>query len=104
MAFTSNEFKTLANIVNDCMKYGIGDNFPKLKNILSLMKTNDDWQNLIMAYGMKSNYLYGLPLGKPKNLMDNLRFNLKSNENGYFSKELNDIRKDMEIKKITFKI
>lgn len=104
MAFTDNEFKKLANILHDCMKYGIGDNFAKLKNILSLMKTNDDWQKLIMAYGMKNNYLYGLPLGKPKNLIDNLRYSLKTNENGFFSKELNEIRKDMESKKITFKI
>ena len=53
---------------------------------------------------MKNNYLYGLTLGKPKNLIDNLRYNLKTNENGFFSKELKEILKDMESKKITFKI
>jgi hypothetical protein len=102
--FTDIEFKKLANIIHECLKYGIGDNFAKLKNILSLMKNDNDVQKLFSAYGYRNNYLYGLPLGKPLNLIDMIRKQLKTNENGFFSNELNSIRKDWENKKITFKI
>jgi len=104
MAFTDIEFKKLADILHECLKYGIGDNFGKLKNILSLIKNNADMQKLILAYGLRNNYLYGLPLGKPLNLIDMIKKQLKTNENGFFSNELNLLRKDFESKKITFKI
>ena len=102
--FTDIEFKKLADIIHECLRYGIGDNFSKLKNILSLMKNNDDMQKLLKAYGYRNNYLYGLPLGKPLNLLDMLKKQLRTSENGFFSNELNQIRKDWESKKITFKI
>jgi len=103
-SYTDLEFTKLANIIHECLKYGIGDNLPKLKNVLFLMKNNEDMQKLLQAYGFRNNYLYGIPLGRPLNLIDMLKKQLKTNENGFFSNDLNLIRKDWESKKITFKL
>ena len=102
--YPNTEYKKFAEIIHDSLKYGIGDNFPRLKSILFLMKNNDDLTKLILAYGFRYNYLYGLPYGKKQNLLNNLRLQLRDKANGYYSKELNEIRKDWETKKIKYRI
>lgn len=102
--YSDNEYKKLADIIHKYLEYGIGDNFEALKNILSLLKNNDDVKKLIQAYGFRQNYFYALPLGNKENLLTNLQKQLSNKELGVYTDMLNFIRADWAKKKITYKI
>jgi hypothetical protein len=102
--YSTPEYKKQADIIHNLLMYGIGDNWLQLKNMLSLIKNNDDAKKLIEAYGFKQNYVYSLPVGVKENLLTNLIKTLRTKEQGVYSDALNFIREDWNKKKIKFKI
>ena len=102
--YSDKEYKKLADIVHKYLQYGIGDNFEALKNILSLIKNNEDLTKLMQSYGYRQNFFYGLPLGKKENLISNLQHQLSNKELGIYTDMLNFIRADWAKKKIIYKI
>jgi hypothetical protein len=102
--YSTPEYKKQAEIIHKYLSYGIGDNWQALKNILGLIKNNDDAKRLIEAYGYRQNFLYAIPVGVKENLLTNLLKTLRTKELGYYSEPLNFIREDWRKKKIKFKL
>jgi len=103
-SYSNPEYKKQADIIYKYFFYGIGDNWLALKNMLSLIKNNDDAKKLIEAYGFRQNFLYSLPFGNKENLLTNLIKTLRTKDLGVYSEPLNFIREDWKKKKITYKL
>ena len=98
------DYHTFAKIINDKTKYGIGDAYPIIKEVLFLMKNDKDVVALVNSFGTQQAYLYAQPVGKPENLFQRLRFVLKDDLFKYNSKEIVEINNDWLKKKISYKI
>ena len=104
LSYPNKDYTTFARIINDKTKYGIGDSYPIVKEVLLLMKTNLDITALIKAFGFQQRYIYAQPVGNKESLFERLREVLKDDLFKYNSKKITEINNDWLKKKITYKI
>ena len=104
LSYPQKDYLTFAKIINNKTKYGIGNSYPIIKEVLFLMKNNLDIIALTNAFGTQQQYFYYEPIGKPENLFQRLRSVLKNKLFKYNSKQIVEINNDWLKKKITYKI
>jgi hypothetical protein len=104
LSYPNKDYTTFARIINDKTKYGIGDSYPIVKEVLTLMKTNLDITALIKAFGFQQRYIYSQPVGSKESLFERLREVLKDDLFKYNSKRITEINNDWLKKKISYKI
>jgi len=104
LSYPVKDYTTFARIINDKTKYGIGNSYPVVKEVLFLMKNNLDVTALIQSFGYQQQYIYALPVGKKENLLNRLREVLKDPLFEYNSKEITEINNDWLKKQIKYKL
>lgn len=104
LSYPVKDYTTFARIIADKTRYGIGDAYPIVKEVLFLMKNNIDVTALIQAFGLQQQYIYAEPVGKKENLLERLREQLKDNLFGYNSKNITEINNDWLKKQIKYKL
>ena len=104
LSYPVKDYTTFARIIADKTRYGIGDAYPIIKEVLFLMKNNLDITALIQCFGLQQSYIYALPVGLKQNLLERLREVLKDTLFGYNSKQIIENNNDWLKKNITYKI
>jgi ABC-type amino acid transport substrate-binding protein len=104
LSYPIKDYSTFAKIIADKTRYGIGDAYPIVKEVLFLMKNNLDVTVLIQSFGLQQQYIYALPVGKKENLLERLREQLKDPIFGYNSKNIIEINNDWLKKQIKYKL
>lgn len=104
LSYPNKDYTTFARIINDKTKYGIGNSYPIIKEVLFLMKTDLDITALTKCFGFQQSYIYAEPVGKKQDLFQRLRSVLKDNLLGLNSKEITEINNNWLSKKIKYKI
>lgn len=104
LSYPIKDYATFARIINDKTKYGIGNSFPIIKEVLFLMKTDLDITALLKSFGFQQRYIYSVPIGIKENLFDRLREVLKDSLLGLNSKEITEINNNWLSKKIKYKL
>ena len=104
LSYPLSQYDQFANIIYNSTMYGLGDNYGAVRDTLKLMKNNADVAKLVLAYGSRQNYVFGIPQGPKRDLFTNIQAELGDEYFGLYSAKLNDIRADWAKKKITYKI
>lgn len=104
LSYVPSQYEQFANIIYNSTVYGLGDNYGAVRDTLKLMKNNADVAKLITVYGSRQNYIFGIPQGEKRDLFTNIRAELGDEFFGLYTAKLEDIRKDWEKKKITYKL
>lgn len=104
LTYLPSQYEQFANIIYNSTMYGIGDNYGAVRDVLKLMKNNSDVAKLILAYGSRQNYVFGIPQGEKRDLFTNIRAELGDEYFGIYTGKLEEIRNDWAKKKITYKL
>lgn len=104
LSYPVKDYTTFARIIADKTRYGIGDAYPIIKEVLFLMKNNLDVTALIQSFGYQQGYIYALAVGKKQDLLERLREVLKDDLFGYNSKQITEINNDWLKKQIRYKL
>jgi hypothetical protein len=104
LSYPLKDYTTFARIIADKTRYGIGDAYPIIKEVLFLMKNTLDVTVLIRSFGEQQGYVYAQPVGKKQNLLERLREQLKDDLFGYNSKNITEINNDWLKKQIKYKL
>lgn len=102
--FQPSNYLAFANSIYEGTKYGIGDNYGGVRDILKKMKNDLDVLMLIKAYGSRQNYVFGIPQGEKKDLFTNIREELGNEFFGLSSSKLDAINDDWKKKNIHYQI
>jgi hypothetical protein len=101
--YTDANYDSFANTIYESMRQIVGDNYPKVVELLKRMQNDTDVAKLQKAFGKRQNYVLGIPAGTPMDL-----FSFVSDELGKewltIGNKVADINKDWEKKGITFRI
>lgn len=104
LSFTPTQYAQFANIIYESTKYGIGDNYGAVVDIMKNLKNDLDINKLITVYGKKQNYVFGIPAGAPRDLFTNIRAELGDEYFGLTSYRINQINNDWAKKGIKYKL
>lgn len=102
--FKPSNYLAFANSIYEGTKYGIGDNYGAVRDLL--MKMNNDLDVLLMvkAYGARQGYVFGIPQGEPKDLFTTIRNELGNEFFGLTSSKLDAINQNWKKKGIKYQI
>lgn len=101
--FPDSTYITLANTIYNGMKYAVGDDYGSVQDSLKKMKNDLDVAKLIKAFGKRTSYNFGIPMGD-YDLLTFVRKELGNEYGGLTAYRVNDINKDWAAKKITYTI
>jgi hypothetical protein len=104
LSFSPTQYAQFANSIYESTKYGIGDNYAAVVDIMKNLKNDLDVNKLITVYGSKQNYIFGIPQGAPRDLFTNIRAELGNEYLGLTSYKLNKINEDWAKKGIKYKL
>jgi hypothetical protein len=102
-SYADSNYNTMANTIYNSMRYAVGDNYGLVVDTMKNMKNNLDVAKLIKAFGMKQDYVFGLPEGSPKDLFTFVQSEL-GNEYGVANFRIKSINSDWAKKGITYKL
>lgn len=101
-SFPDSTYQSRANQIYEGMKYGIGDDYASVRNILMTMKNDLDVLSLNKAFGKRQAYVFGIPQGEPKDLFTFVRAELGNEYGGVSSAKMDAVNKDWQKKGIKY--
>jgi hypothetical protein len=104
LTYPLSNYLLFANLLDESMRYGIGDNYKAVVNTLQKMNNNKDVLQLIKAYGNRQGYVFGIPSGNPKDLFTTIKAELGNEYAGLTSYKVDQINNDWKKKKISYSI
>jgi hypothetical protein len=102
-SFPDSQYVSKANQIYEGMKYGIGDDYGSVRDILMTMKNDLDVLSIMRAFGKRQAYVLGIPQGEPKDLFTFVRAELGNEYAGLTSYKMDAINKDWAKKGIKYK-
>lgn len=102
--FQPSNYLAFANSIYEGTKYGIGDNYGAVRDVLKKMQNDLDVLLLIKAYGARQNYIFGIPQGEKRDLFTNIREELGNEFFGLSSSKLDAINTDWKKKNIKYQL
>jgi hypothetical protein len=102
-SFADSQYVSKANQIYEGMKYGIGDDYGSVRDILKTMKNDLDVLSIMKAFGKRQAYVFGIPQGEPKDLFTFVRAELGNEYGGITSYKMDAINKDWSAKGIKYK-
>lgn len=102
-SFPDSTYNTLANTIHNSMKFAVGDDYGAVQDSLKKMKNDLDVAKLIKAFGKRTSYAFGIPMGD-YDLLTFVRKELGNEYGGLTDYRVRDINKDWAAKKITYTI
>lgn len=103
-SFNEANYNTLANTLYESMRYAVGDDYGKVVEIMKSMKNDLDVSKIIKAFGIKQNYVFGIPTGEPQDLFTWIARELGEEWAGLTSYRVTQINNDWAKKGIKYKI
>ena len=104
LTYPISQYLLFANVLDESMRYGIGDNYKAVVTTLQKMQNNKDVLQLIKAYGNRQGYVFGIPAGNPKDLFTTIKAELGNEYAGLTSYKVDQINNDWKKKKISYTI
>lgn len=96
--FPNSEYNSIADSAYEGMRYSaVADDYKMVVEALTKMRNNLDVALLIVAYGTRQEYNFGIPAGQPKNLFQQVADDLSETRR----KEINT---DWNNKQITYQV
>lgn len=102
-SYPDSTYITLANTIYNGMKYAVGDDYGAVQDSLKKMKNDLDVAKLVKAFGKRTSYAFGIPMGD-YDLLTFVRKELGNEFGGLTGYRVTDINKDWASKKITYTI
>jgi hypothetical protein len=102
--FPEGNYISFANSVYDSVRYCVGDDYSNVVNICKKMMNNLDVAKLMLAYGKRQRYCFGLPVGDKLDLFATIKAELGQEWGGITDYRVTQINKDWESKGITYRI
>jgi hypothetical protein len=102
--FPESNYLGFANTIYDSIRYCVGDDYSNVVNTCKKMQNNVDVAKLIMAYGSRQRYCFGVPVGNKLDLFATIQAELGQEWGGITSYRVDQINKDWEQKGIKYKI
>jgi hypothetical protein len=103
-SFEISQYPIFANIIYESTKYGVGDSYGSVVDVLTQLKNNLDVALLIKAYGTKQNFVFGIPTGEKRDLFTNVQAELGNEFGGLTSYRITQINNNWTNKGITYKL
>lgn len=100
--FPDSAYMQFANTVYDGMRYAVGDDYGSVVDTCKKMMTNLDVALLIQAFGVRQNYVFGIPAGTPMDMLTFIKDEL-GNE-FWFIDRIGKINSDWNAKGIKYRI
>lgn len=104
LTYPKSQYLLFANLLDESMRYGIGDNYKAVVQTLQKMQNDRDVLNLIEAYGNRQGYVFGIPAGNPKDLFTTIKAELGNEYFGLTSYKVDAINDNWKKKKISYTI
>lgn len=104
LTYPKSNYLLFANLLDESMRYGIGDNYKAVVTTLQKMNTDRDVLELIKAYGNRQGYVFGIPSGNPKDLFTTIKAELGNEYFGLTSYKVDAINDNWKKKKISYTI
>lgn len=102
-SFPQSQYAAFANQIYEGMKYGVGDSYSDVRDVLMKMKNNLDVNLLVKQYGLRQLYVFGIPVGAPKDLFTAVRSELGNEWGGLSSSKMDAINADWTKKGISYR-
>lgn len=103
-SFADSNYNTFANTIYNGMRYAVGDDYGTVEKTMKQMKNDLDVAKLIAAFGMRQNYLFGIPAGSPMDLFTFVQAELGNDYLGLTNYRVKSINEDWKKKGITYQI
>lgn len=102
-SYPQSQYAAFANQIYEGMKYGVGDSYSDVRDVLMKMKNNLDVNLLVKQYGVRQLYVFGIPAGSPKDLFTAVRSELGNEWGGLSSSKMNAVNEDWAKKGISYR-
>lgn len=103
-SFSDSQMTGFANQIYESVRYGVGDDYGKVVDILKQMKNDLDVARMVRFYGSRQRYNFGIPVGEPSDLFTTLTAELGNEYMGLTSYRLTQINEDWSKKGITYRV
>jgi hypothetical protein len=102
--FPDSNYLGFANTIYDSIRYCVGDDYANVVSTCKKMMNDIDVAKLILAYGTRQRYCFGVPVGNKLDLISTIRAELGQEWGGITDYRVTQINKDWESKGIKYKI
>ena len=102
--FADSNYDTFANTIYDSMRYAIGDDYGKVETTMKKMMNDLDVAKLIKSFGMRQNYIFGIPKGNPVDLFTMIQNELGKDYGGLTNYRVRNINADYKKKGIKYQL
>lgn len=100
--YTDAQNVAFANQIYESVRYGVGDDYSKVVEVMKKMKNDLDVARLVRAYGSRQRYNFGIPVGEPMDLFTTMAAELGNEYGGLTSYRIGQINSDWKSKGITY--
>lgn len=100
--FPDSAYMQFANTIYDGMRYAVGDDYGAVVDTCKKMMTNLDVALLIKAFGVRQNYIFGIPGGNPMDMLTFIKDELGSEF--WFVDRIGQINRDWNSKGIKYRV
>lgn len=98
------QYAAFANSIYESMKYAAGDNYGSVVDTCKKMQNNLDVALLVDAFGLRQDYFFAIPTGKPMDIFTFIKSELGNEWGGLTDYRVKQINTNWESKGITYKI
>lgn len=103
-SYSDSQYQAFANQIYESVRYAVGDDYPKVVQIMTSMNNDLDVAKLTMAYGKRQRYNFGIPVGDELDLFSTITTELGNEFGGLYSGKVKQINENWSKKGITYKI
>jgi hypothetical protein len=103
-SFADSNYNTFANTIYEGMRYAVGDDYGTVEATMKKMMNNLDVAKLIQAFGLRQNYIFGIPKGSPVDLFTMTQQELGNEYLGVTNYRVKNINADWKKKGITYQL
>lgn len=101
-SFSDAQMTAFANQIYEGVRYGAGDDYPLVRDIMKKMKNDLDVARLVRFYGTRQLYNFGIPVGEPIDLFTTMEKELGNEWGGLSKSKITEINADWKQKGITY--
>lgn len=102
--FMDANYDTFANTIYNGMRYAVGDDYGTVEATLKKMMNDLDVAKLIKAFGVRQNYIFGIPKGNAVDLFTMVQEELGNEYLGLTNYRIKNINADWKKKGITYQL
>lgn len=102
--FSDSNYDAFANTIYNGMRYAVGDDYGTVEATLKKMMNDLDVAKLIKTFGVRQNYIFGIPKGNAVDLFTMVQEELGNEYFGLTNYRIKNINSDWKKKGITYQL